>query len=686
LLIYQTNSTPGFYYFDGSIWKPISAKGANQTLSNLTTTSVNAPLQPDSDNVRNLGSASNSWKDIYLDGSVYLGGARFLAYKTGSGANNTAVGSASLNANTTGFNNTATGGTALFLNETGNDNTASGYEALYSNITGSYNVANGTYALYASTGSYNTATGYDALGYNTTGNYNAAVGALALSKNTTGNNNVASGYNALAANTTGYGNVAVGINALKNNAIGHNMVAIGDSALFHQTGDIFYEYGNVAVGSKAMYQNSTGKQNTAIGFEALYTGDDNELNTAIGYVALHANTGGSGNTGVGAEALSSNTTGYENAALGFGALSGNQTGGYNTATGYTALYRNGGGSSNTASGFQALYSSTGDNNVAIGAGTGISATSADNNTYLGYHAGNTVTTGNSNTIIGYGADVSSGALTNATALGNLAVSGASNRVRIGNGSVSSIGGAVGWTNFSDERIKTDIKENVPGLKFINLLKPVTYHFDIDKEENITGRKSDAWDGKYDIKKIQFTGFLAQEVEKASKQVGYDFSGVDEPKNEKDLYGLRYAEFVVPLVKAVQELSKMNDEKDSKIHNLQNQLNDQQKQIDELKSMIVSNRPTANSQQSTIASASLQQNIPNPFNHTTTINYTLPPQYSLAKIIITDKSGKVLKESNLTTGGKGSLNVDASTLSSGAYQYSLYLDGKLIDTKQFVVAK
>ncbi|HYK43639.1 MAG TPA: hypothetical protein VEV83_00625, partial [Parafilimonas sp.] len=46
LLIYQTNSTPGFYYFDGSIWKPISAKGANQTLSNLTTTSVNAPLQP----------------------------------------------------------------------------------------------------------------------------------------------------------------------------------------------------------------------------------------------------------------------------------------------------------------------------------------------------------------------------------------------------------------------------------------------------------------------------------------------------------------------------------------------------------------------------------------------------------------------------------------------------------------
>ena len=38
-------------------------------------------------------------------------------------------------------------------------------------------------------------------------------------------------------------------------------------------------------------------------------------------------------------------------------------------------------------------------------------------------------------------------------------------------------------------------------------------------------------------------------------MGYDFSGVDAPKNDKDIYGLRYSEFVVPLVKAVQELNE-----------------------------------------------------------------------------------------------------------------------------------
>ena len=50
-------------------------------------------------------------------------------------------------------------------------------------------------------------------------------------------------------------------------------------------------------------------------------------------------------------------------------------------------------------------------------------------------------------------------------------------------------------------------------------------------------------------------------------MNYDFSGVDAAKNDKDLYGLRYAEFVVPLVKAVQELSKMNDEKDETLDDL-----------------------------------------------------------------------------------------------------------------------
>ena len=41
-------------------------------------------------------------------------------------------------------------------------------------------------------------------------------------------------------------------------------------------------------------------------------------------------------------------------------------------------------------------------------------------------------------------------------------------------------------------------------------------------------------------------------------MGFDFAGVSAPENETDLYGIRYAQFVVPLVKAMQEQQEMID--------------------------------------------------------------------------------------------------------------------------------
>ena len=41
----------------------------------------------------------------------------------------------------------------------------------------------------------------------------------------------------------------------------------------------------------------------------------------------------------------------------------------------------------------------------------------------------------------------------------------------------------------------------------------------------------------------FSGFVAQEVEQEANRAGYDFSGVNKPKNDNDMYGLRDAEFV-----------------------------------------------------------------------------------------------------------------------------------------------
>jgi len=179
-----------------------------------------------------------------------------------------------------------------------------------------------------------------------------------------------------------------------------------------------------------------------------------------------------------------------------------------------------------------------------------------------------------NTAVGFSANSDGTYFVNSTGIGYDAEPGASHTVRIGNASVSTIGGFANWTNVSDARFKNNIQENVKGIEFIKLLRPVTYHLDMDAIAafyNTPDSLRDAHSETLKAAELQ-SGFIAQEVEQAAQSIGYNFHGVDKPKNETTHYGLRYASFVVPLVKAVQEQQDM-------IENQKNQLEVQQQQID-----------------------------------------------------------------------------------------------------------
>ena len=76
-----------------------------------------------------------------------------------------------------------------------------------------------------------------------------------------------------------------------------------------------------------------------------------------------------------------------------------------------------------------------------------------------------------------------------------------------------------------------------------------------------------WPGKYGIEQERMSGFIAQEVAEAASELNYEFSGVDVPDSGKDLYSLRYSEFVVPLVKAVQEQQEMIEQQNMVIEQL-----------------------------------------------------------------------------------------------------------------------
>jgi hypothetical protein len=233
---------------------------------------------------------------------------------------------------------------------------------------------------------------------------------------------------------------------------------------------------------------------------------------------------------------------------------------YNIFLGYQSGYSNSYGGGNTFLGYQSGYKSVSSNwNLFSGQQSGYSTTTGNSNTFIGNNSGYQNTTGSDNVAVGYlsGQDSGAGALNNTIALGSQARVNTSNTIQLGNLSISSLRCKVGLTVVSDARFKYDVQANVPGLAFINGLRPVTYRFDQARLAAFERTGALAARSAPDAEAEVHTGFLAQEVEAAAQALGFRFDGVHAPANARDHYGLGYAQFVVPLVRAVQELSAEN---------------------------------------------------------------------------------------------------------------------------------
>jgi len=565
---------------------------------------------------------------------------------------NTAVGFKSLRFNT-GSGNTAVGSNALINNTTADYNTGVGYNALFTNATGANNAAFGIASIGVSNNSINNS-GFGAwtLRFTTTGQKNTATGAWCLTSNTTGSDNTASGNDALRSNTTGFDNTAIGSEAMFSNTTAYRNVAIGKEALYSSQTAVY----NVAVGYAAMRDAQNGAYyNVGLGFQALY------------------NSEAFSNTGVGANSLRNTTTGTENTGSGTNSLLQNITGDFNSGFGVNTLFTNMTGHNNTACGNRALFNTTESNNTAVG------TWALFNNT-----------TGTENTSIGYMSDIA-GPFINATAIGANALTLANDMVVIGaNIPGMTIGGYAPWSNLSDGRFKNSVQNNVPGLEFISKLRPVTYFVDVKKLDehsmkNMPDSIRNARIGRVNYesmeRKLQ-TGFIAQEVEATAKELNYEFDGVNAPKNDNDHYSISYSQFIMPLVKAVQELNEQKIQQDKKI-------NDLLSTIEGLNAVIVdinnrSGSETGINNQNGNSSNLLESNVPNPFTHETVIKYNLPKGTKSAEMIVYDLSGKQIKSYPISEMQSSSITITAEQLTAGIYIYSILADGQILDSKRMVV--
>lgn len=293
---------------------------------------------------------------------------------------------------------------------------------------------------------------------------------------------------------------------------------------------------NVIIGSQAGQNKTTGDLSTIIGWRAGFVGVTNHQgNTLIGAQAgENATTGANISTFVGEKAGWNVTDGTGNVMVG-------QRAGQNTTTGFFNTF---------------IGTTTATNNI--------------NGTRL--------------TLIGRNADVSTNNIHNATAIGEAAVVNASDKVRIGNTTVTVIEGQVGFTAASDKRLKENISELSAGLEFIMKLKPVSYQM-----KNLADKRTN-W------------GFIAQDIENL---VGESNAILTVGGDEERTLGLRYTDFVAPLVKAVQEQQTEIDELKSLLQEYRSELESLKTQIKAEASNKEANRNVKKSDAKVQASTSLK---------------------------------------------------------------------------------
>jgi len=326
----------------------------------------------------------------------------------------------------------------------------------------------------------------------------------------------------------------VGRESLSSLTSGNSNVAIGKLALFTTNGS-----SNVAIGQEAARLNSNGSNNVVIGFEAHYTSTGAASNVAIGYQSAYHNTSGSALTCVGLDSGKHNTTGGTNTFIGSSA-----------GKGITSAKL------------------TGSNNTTVGSGAGLLLQGAGNaNTFLGSDAGDSVTTGVQNICIGVNANPNSATDNNAIVTGH-DITGAPNDFTFGKASnvvFNDFDTDAAWTRSSDERLKKNITDQTLGLDFINDLRTVKYKWKANGEldasdSQLAHLREEDDDGNiinYMNTSATMYNFIAQEV-----KVALDTAGVSEFGGWKeDHHGVQQVSremFVIPLVKAVQELSTALD--------------------------------------------------------------------------------------------------------------------------------
>lgn len=441
LLIYQTNSSPGFYFYSSG-WKALkSTTYTAGTGINIAGASI-INTMPDQTVVLNGTGAttvSGSYPNFTINSTdnntTYSAGSGIdvtgtvisntspdqTVTLTGDGATTITGTYPNFTISSTDVNTTYTAGSGIDVTGSVITNTAPDQTV---NITGSgATTVTGSYPNFTvASSAYTAGTGIDVTGTvitNTAPDQTISL-TSGLGINITGTYPAFTITN--AGDLTPGDDANLSLSNLTTTSINQTLLP-SSSAFFNlgstaKTWSSAYLDGTLYLDNQAYIQNlGTRSEQFGNTLNTTNTGNDNLF---MGDSSGTANTSGAYNTYIGSRSGRKNTTGTQNTYIGYAAGNKGTTASSNTAIGYQAGILNT-ANNNTMIGSLAGWSNTsGSENVFMGANAGFFNTTGSYGIYIGEHAGYNNTTGTSNIFIGRNAGQTSTNKSYNTIIGNFA--------------------------------------------------------------------------------------------------------------------------------------------------------------------------------------------------------------------------------------------------------------------------
>ncbi|NOU18870.1 MAG: T9SS type A sorting domain-containing protein [Bacteroidales bacterium] len=207
-----------------------------------------------------------------------------------------------------------------------------------------------------------------------------------------------------------------------------------------------------------------------------------------------------------------------------------------------------------------------------------------------------------------------------------------------------------------QRYEFKSAKELKGLSYNNNVTDTVYRFDNDGKKSAMSIPS----ASYVLPQGEQIGLLAQDVMET-----YPELAKQDPSD--GTYSINYDGFIPLLIEAIKEQQVTIEKYEKRLSVLENkELKNTEKTIEQY------NQPY------------IEQNAPNPFSVSTTINTYIPQNSQKAAIYIYDMQGLQKKTYNIISKGKSAITINDAELPAGMYFYTLIVDGKEVDTKRMIL--